>query len=496
MAKFVQRVLSSNRFFWVVTAIFTLSAVWVATASLYPMAFDEEFHFGLIKIYAAHWLPYGIENTRDMAQYGAAVADPSYLFHYLMSFPYRLLHALGLSEVAVIICLRLINIALVVASFVLYRKALLAANVPRATTHGTIAAFSLIPILPVMAGQLNYDNLLLVMVALSFWLIIRTTNATRKQGILPVELTCWLLGVLLITLPIKYAYLPIALGMGLWLVWLAGTTLRKQGFTTYKKHLLASMQKMHLVTKICLVVLIAAGVFFSARYVENYIRYDSAIPGCDAVFTEDACMDYGPWARNFEYKQRVDPNFTPISFPAFFITEWLPGMMQRLTFAVAGKTNDFQTKDPLPLVWPIASVFTSLGLLAFLLRARWLLKKYPYMAITLLVTLIYVGVLAVKLYIGYTKTSMPAAINGRYLLPLVPMLLAMCAQALLHVAAKWKVRSVTVVILATLFIVVVFQGGGVLTYIVQAEPHWFYPGWGQDSFTLLHRVVSAFTWRY
>ena len=94
----IRFVFASQWFFYATVALFSISSIWVATASLYPMAFDEEFHLGLIKIYAAHWLPYGIENTRDMAQYGAAMSDPSYLFHYLMSFPYRLLDWLGLSQ--------------------------------------------------------------------------------------------------------------------------------------------------------------------------------------------------------------------------------------------------------------------------------------------------------------------------------------------------------------------------------------------------------------
>jgi hypothetical protein len=33
---------------------FVLEGLWIACSAVYPMAFDEEFHFGLIKVYSHH----------------------------------------------------------------------------------------------------------------------------------------------------------------------------------------------------------------------------------------------------------------------------------------------------------------------------------------------------------------------------------------------------------------------------------------------------------
>jgi len=169
----VFRVIRSDRFFYVTVGLFGLASAWVATASLYPMAFDEEFHFmafdeefhfGLIKIYSTHLTPYTLEPTRDMAQYGLVSADVSYLFHYLMSFPYRVINVLPASEQTIIILLRFINIGFVLWALFIYRKILDELGVSKAISHVTIAFFTLIPIMPLLAGQINYDNLLLVII--------------------------------------------------------------------------------------------------------------------------------------------------------------------------------------------------------------------------------------------------------------------------------------------------------------------------------------------
>lgn len=495
-AVLVRGVVVSSQFFWVVLGFFVLGSTWVATASLYPMAFDEEFHFGLIQLYSQHWLPYGIENTRDLAQYGAAAADPSYLYHYLMSFPYRLFDWFGLSQTANIILLRFINVALVALSIIIFRNALLAARVSKPVANASVAAFSLVPILPMMAGQLNYDNLLLVMVALCFLLLFRITEYVRTHKNLPTTLTLAFLGTVLITMPIKYAFLPIVLGMGLWLTWLIFVVVRKQGLHPFRAHIFSSLKNTSKLTAWSLAALFVAGAFFNIRYFENYIRYNSPIPDCSVVFSEEACMEYGPWARNKNYKENLDPSFEAKSYPEYMIADWTTGMVMRLTFAVAGPTNGYQTKPPLPLHWPIAAIVVFSGLLALLRYGKTLYKKWPYIGAASLVSIVYVGTLSLKLYNEYAATGIPVAINGRYLLPLIPVVMAMCLQALLYAAGQLKIKNYVIAILAVLFIVAFIQGGGVFTYIVQSEAHWFWDGWGQASWKILHGVISFFTWQY
>lgn len=487
------RVVRSEKFFWVVLVWFIISATWVATASLYPMAFDEEVHFGLIKLFAEQLSPYGIEPKGEMAYLGLGPAEVSYAFHYLMSFPYRLLDTFGISEQAIIIVLRLVNIAMVVGAIVLYRKALFAAKVPRGVVHGSLAAFTLIPIMPLMAGQLNYDNLLLLLVALAFYLIISITDRVYSDKQLPVAQSLWFFAVVLASVPVKYAYLPIGLGFGLWYAWLVYFVMRKSKKNFYKN---ISSQFSHVkkLTLAAVAVVMILGVFFSYRYVDNSLQYGSAIPSCDDVFSRTDCFDYGPWARTQRYLAAVDPNFEPFPFPVYMAVYWVPDMIQRLTFSVAGPTNTYETKLPLPVLRTVGVIFLFMGVVAFAMRAKELFRKWPYMALTVLVSLIYMGTLAIKLYSGYSNTSIPAAINGRYLLPLIPLLFALLTQAIMLVATEYKRRKEVTALLAIMLVLVFIQGGGVFTYFVVAESYWFWDGWGQSSHEILQNVLRPITW--
>src|SRR5579872_6980280 len=88
---FFRQILSSNKYFIGLVLFFICEALWIAFSGHYPMAFDEDFHFGVIKIYAHHISPFLSHQPANADEFGAIFRDPSYLYHYLMSFPYRLI---------------------------------------------------------------------------------------------------------------------------------------------------------------------------------------------------------------------------------------------------------------------------------------------------------------------------------------------------------------------------------------------------------------------
>lgn len=487
----VHSFIASSRGFYSVLALFTLSVLWVASFSIYPMAFDEEFHYGLIQIYATSALPFGIEHTPDMAQYGSATADASYLFHYLMSFPYRLFDALGLDDSAIILLLRYINITFVVAAFIVLRKTLLRAQVSSATATIGLAAFSLIPVLIMLTAQINYDNLLFLVIAWSFFHTINITVALRKKRPLPIG-DAWLLVIsLLIGMSIKYAFLPIALAIGMWA---AGVTVKRYlPAKTLLAKLVRDLKRQWLVLsrqhRVAYLALSLLSLFFASHYVTNFVSYGHPIPACEQVFSEVECQAYGPWARNKLYASEKQESFQPLSYAAYMTTEFVPGMTQRLTFALAGKTNGFQTKSPLPIVIVGFILLTIIGaacLLAQILRRRgtWL------GAFTLLLLFVYVGALSYQLYGDYLETGRPVAINGRYLLPLLPLVAVVFIEAIRTVFAKIRTSTLALTSVAILLALVI-GGAGVGTYIVQSEAHWYHNGFAQTTYNVVNPVYNA-----
>jgi len=488
----------SNMFFYAVLALFGISAAWVASASIYPMAFDEEFHYGLIQIYAQSWLPYGIEHTKDMAQYGSATGDPSYLFHYLMSFPYRLLSAIGIDDTAIIITLRLFNIGFVLAALLVFARALKEAGMRQSVINTTMAFLCAIPVFVMLAAQINYDNLLLIVVASATLLTVRFTNGVIEDRRIRSGSLWMLVSLLLVGMSIKYAFLPIVAAIGIWLIGLVAFHWRRHAVTipAQLRQFFVDSLRLNKTVKAAILISMFAGLFFATHYVTNTVQYGHPIPDCAAVFDEDACTAYGPWNRNRNYVNGLSDSFQPLSYPAYLIIEWLPGMTERLTFALAGKTNDFQTKQPLPIALIGLVALSVVGLLSLLYRLAKTPKRIsPFTWFTLLAISTYVAVLSLQLYGDYVRTGQPVAINGRYLLLLLPVFGAILIDSttalLRRMSPALKTSMLTIALIA-----LVIGGGGVSTYIIQAESHWFFPGWGQQSHEVLQRVLSAVTIRW
>ncbi len=484
--------MSGNSFFYVILAMFALGSGWIALASIYPMAFDEEFHLGLIKIYATSLLPYGIEHTSDMAQFGSATADASYLFHYLMSFPYRLLAAFGLPDVASIIILRLLNIGFVVAALIVFKRALIEAKISRIIANVALLLVTLIPIFPFLAAHINYDNLLLLIFAWCILCMVRITNIVRSGKPLPLGQSVQLACAVLIGMSIKYAFLPFALGIFIWLVWLLvlGYRIHKQTISTQVASLKRRWKSQGKNKRIAMACLIILSLFFASHYATNTLSYGSPIPSCERVFTETECTAYGPWNRNKSMEARKSESFQPMPYSVYMASEWMPGMTQRLLFAVAGKTNDFQTKLPLPVLVYLFLTLSGIGFVCLIVQA---VRKRTswFIAFTFLLATIYCGVLSFQLYGDYVDTAEPVAINGRYLIPLLPLVAAVLIQAIAQTLRNIDRRIIAVVSVAILLLLIP-AGAGIGTYVVQSEAHWFWPGSGQSSHTALQTVFNSF----
>jgi hypothetical protein len=489
----VKNFLASDYFFLASLVLFVIACGWVALASLYPMAFDEEFHYGLIQIYATSWLPYGIEHTADMAQFGPATADASYLFHYLMSFPYRVLNGIGLPDVAIVIILRLLNLGFVVAGVVLFKRALLRAGASVIITHVGLFMFLLIPTLTMLAAQINYDNLLFLVIAWCVLLVVTMTNGMLRDGKVLLRESVLLAVAVLIGMSIKYAFLPVAAALFIWLVMVFTFSMSKRrvGMSAIMHDIRKQFFTISTRTRVALAGLAVLSLFFASHYVVNALTYGSPIPSCEQVFTEQECTAYGPWNRNRNYVADRSPNFVPLSYPEYMVTEWAPGMTGRLTFALAGKTNGFQTKEPLPVViigFIILTIISSVCLVIQMVRRRvtWLTW------LTLLMFFVYIAVLSFQLYGDYVETAKPVAINGRYLIPLLPLVSVVLIQAIRGVLARVP-STYLAAASAALLLLFIIGGAGAGTYIVQSEQHWFWPGFGQMSHDILQTIVTALT---
>ena len=485
-----KRILDAPKFFWLIIGLFALSALWVATASAYPMAFDEDFHLGIIKIYAAHPSPFGLIPTREMAQFGNVPYDPSYLYHFLFGPLYNLAQGLHFSSIGTIIFLRFVNIGLFLGAVVMTKKVLAQLGATQVMQNSLIALWLLIPIMSQLAGQINYDNLFLLEVATTFWLSLRILRSLTKKHQLPAR-ELWLLGIVcLLSAVTKYAFLPIA--FGILLVIFIVMLRQRRGFWTLIGQSFQEFWHTRWLIKALLIGSLGVSLILSSRYVTDILQFRSVTPSCDETFMVSDCMAYGPYERDELLAQNISSDFTPLDPVSYVGVHWIPGMMNRLFFAVAGASNDFDTQPPLTIPIMLYSIF---GVIVFIGigLAMWQRKLSSAEWLVLSAFFVYGLALIVQLYQSYRHTGEPVAINGRYLLPLLPLVGYVPLRYFSSLQLYRRIVRPQAAIIAVVMLVLAVSQGGILTYIVRSQQNWYWPGWGQQSHTVLKTIVDSIT---
>lgn len=462
LASAVTQFLTSEHFFYIVIGIFVLQAVWFAVTARYPMAFDEDFHFGLIKLHANQWLPYFAQQPPGANVYGAVVRDPSYLYHFLLSIPYRAIQLVTNNQTAQVIVLRLLNIAMFTYSFVLVRRLLVHLGGSRPLNHVVLLLFSLVPIVPFLAAHINYDNLFFLLTLWVFLGLFTWIDQLKHQHV-SFARTSVLVSIMMLTSLVKYTFLPVAAAVGaimLWQLW----EQRSHRHAIWNNFVGSIRRLTQLqLAALLLFILIASGLF-AERYAINLIRYHVPSPDCAQVLSVASCRQYGPWERDYEY---IHTGYigNRLDYP----WQWLYGMWQRSFFAIS---DTYDTKAPLPLPGDTTIALAVIGCILFLWYSPRILRNNTYRQIMIVAIGFYVSALFIQTYQSFVKTGIPVAINGRYLVPFLPFIFLFVGLAFRRL---WHMQQSTKV-LATVIVTLLFlQGGGVITFIVKSNDTWDWP---------------------
>lgn len=487
--KRINSILGSRRFFWIILGLFIFGAVWIVLSAVYPQAFDEDFHFGLIKVYSHYWLPFLSHQPPNANAYGAVARDPSYLYHYLMSFPYRLIALVVHGQTSQIIILRLMNVGLFSAGLILFRRVLLRARVSKALTNVTLLLFMLIPVVSQLAAHINYDNLLFLLVAwvcvLGFQVI---EELRRKQPSLRSILI--LLIVCLFTSLVKYAFLPIFLGIGLFLMYFVYRKFRGS-MRIFWSRLWASWLKQSWKAKLLLVTLLFISIgMFIQRDVVNVIQYHAIVPDCGKVLNVKDCSAYSPWYYSYvthNQLQAAKPGSLTFYSPVTYMGVWIYWMWYRLFFAINGPASGFRNYPPLPLPSAAAAILGIVGVVVVIIWRRRIFSNNPYLVMFFVISMVYIASLWLDGYTDYRYTHVLQAMNGRYLLPVLLLMGAIIGQAFSIWLHNTPTRKTILAVVVLLFFL---QGGGVLTFITRSDSSWYWPN---DSVVKVNNVAKKIT---
>ena len=474
MPKFLDRFLNyirSNKFYRLILAVFILESLWIAVSAAYPQAFDENFHFGLIQVYSHFLLPFFSHQPPHADAYGAVARDPSYLYHYLMSFPYRLIELFTKHQLAQIIILRFLNIALFAWGIVLFRKVLLRVGTSKALSNLILMLFILIPIVPQLAAQINYDNLLMPLTALmilfSFKLIdeIRAHCASLSNIFFFIGLGC-------LTSLVKYAFLPIFAALILFLLVLTYRVNRHKIGNFFKELGASFASRRKQIMVLSVIALVVPLFMFAQRDLVNLIDYHSIEPDCSKVLSVKQCLAYSPWAYNYYNHNKILAKGESVGLARTlaYPFQWLYWMWYRLFFAVNGPNSSFVNYPPLPLPSAATLILLIIGAIALVKWWRRLFKGNLKLLLLSLVALAYLIALIGQGFYTYRYTMVLENMNGRYLLPVLLLMAAIFGQAINLALAKVGRRKVILAFVSLLFFL---EGGGVLTFIARSDPSWY-----------------------
>jgi hypothetical protein len=455
--------------FIAVVCLFLLESGWLAVSSNYPMAFDEDFHLGIIKLYARQWGPFFSQQPVGANAYGAVTRDPSYLYHYLMSFPYRLITLFTSDQTIQVIALRFIDIGLFTVGLVLFRVILRRCNVSEALSNVVLLFFILVPVVPLLAAQINYDDLLVPLVALSLLLTLQFI-ASLEAGSVAIGKLISLVAVCALASLVQFEFLPIFAAIGL----LIGYRLARRGKQATSSWSL--MRRSWHYTRQArrfgyIALLIVSMGLFGERYGLNLAAYKTPLPQCNQVLSVTQCTAYTPWYRNYtdaQNKTTVDIN------PLRYSANWFYGMFEHSFFTTSGggdSAANYINIAPLPIISVTAIAVAGGGLVLLLVYRRTIFEQYPAVKILLFVSIVYCLSLWLWNYHDFVNLGAAVALNGRYLFPVLPFL--MVAGGLAYRQFLGDRRRVKIALFGVV-LVLLLQGGGALSFIYASNAHWYW----------------------
>lgn len=481
------RILSSRGFFIFVISLFIIQASWLAISAAYPMLYDEYYHPGVIDIYSKQLSPFIDSQTpNQVATYMDITRVPSYLYHYLLSFPYRLISFFTDSFYIKIISLRLINVLMVAIGLVFYRKLFRDIKIKNSIINIGLSILILLPIFPTVAAHINYDNLLFALTPIFFIFSLKLFRGKLTYTNLVLMLTIGMLTSL-----VKYTFLPIFLTTLLFLLY----TLYKKDFSKIYLSVRSSFINTNRYLSIALTILLLLSIgLFIERYAVNLYAYHEIQPGCQHIHDEADCLMQPIIARDSNAKTEFTANPTKLrSLPDFTWQVWLPDMLTGIFSGGAnvGAPNSIYKWGTSKYVYiaPIGILLSyawfTLLVAPFIIGYAWRrLVKTPFYYYFALIIGIYVfAVLVYTNYSSYRSTGIAAAIQSRYFLLLSPILTVFFTQAVNVSIKSKKIKLIAFVLTLLIFT----QGGGVFTYIVRSGDGWY---WQKQEIIIINRNIK------
>ncbi len=411
---------------WLIFCWFIFQMFFFATQMDFRVPPDEMFH-DLVSIAYFEADGFNIQDKPETYHLGTVAKRP-YLYHLLLG---KLLHLkwTGIDRLLYMRCLNiLISIATLLASLRLVQEL----TSSRWVQFTVMVVQSNLLMYVFLASMVSYDNLTNLFAALAALFLFRYLKRSQNS-----DLT-WLIicnGLGLLT---KISFAPICLIHALILC----AHLNKSLWSTVKNYL---SKPHHSIQYFGYALVILLFVLNVRHYGTNLMQYGQLDPVCHQVLAPEACAQSLLVQRSIELRATVDerPKFDTYSYFA----RWADIMF---TSIVGVLTH--QTIEPPVVARAIAVSLLAFSILLGLIHFRWL--KWD---VNLWVGVIVLGYSGFVFHFGisnYQQLYAFVAIQGRYLFPVITLLLYLATQPLF----LWGNRAVKLM-MAALLVGLIMQCG-------------------------------------
>lgn len=393
--------IGSKKFAYILIAWFVLQAGFIAFTTENGIAPDEGFHVRTIKVYVENGLSPFIESSRTDGQLrGTTARSPQYVFHYVLSFPYRVLPD-SWSNDSKLIALRLLNVAFVTAGLIVFMRVLERLTKRGIVRNMTLAMLTNTLMFVFLAGSVNYDNLFFLAVSIVLYYFVKLYQKFSLLDVLKLG------SAMVFALLVKFTFVPLAVILAL--VLLARYAFRLKSVWADSKIEVKKFKKPLLIFGVIFMLFLG---LFVERYVMNFVQYGSYRPKCEKVLTVETCLQNALYRRNAEFKNPVDD---PIPNPGF-VVQWAIKTKQGVYGILVHKIMH----EPLLMRFGVAVVFLTMGV-AFIRTVR--RKEDALVLMIMLIIAFYIGTLIVHNHNLYERSGiLGMGLQGRYLFPVLGLI--------------------------------------------------------------------------
>lgn len=472
----VWRIVSSQVFFAASLIVSVLQGLWYAL-SFKPWIYDEGRHFANIELYTQRVNPFISTQDTSWDVLGAVTRDGSYLFYYLMSWPLRFIQFFTDNQMIQYVGLRLICVGLFVAGIIVMRKALIRTDrIPKGIINLSLIFFILTPAAGLLAGIINYDNLALLLFSTLIFLSVGVINSLEedKTG-LRIGSLVGVISVGLVLSVVKWSALALFVPVGLFIAWVLYRHYGGRLFAEIWNQTKALPRKK---TVGLVVILLVSIILFVERPVANVLVYGSPSPSCDQVIGDSRCQSFRDYVVYQGAERNKSPDFRPVPPTEFITAHWFQRMSDTMTNLLE------QDDSKLPSAAILYHTLLLSSVIVLLVALRELLRQ-DTLKLLVVVVAGYVGALILQEYSSYLHYGGPVAIRARYLVPVLPIYIAL---SLLAIRILFKKHTVILAVLALFVFLLLSQSGGIVTHLFTVPDQAY---WGEDALEFNNTIKEA-----